>query len=59
VPELLQDDANPERVAETILRMLGDKLMLDDIRSEFTNMHENLRQDNAEKAAQAVLAYLS
>jgi len=58
VPELLQDDANPTKLAETILNMVNDKAILDDIRGEFTGMHELLRQNNEEKAAQAVLAYL-
>jgi len=59
VPELLQDDANPTKLAETILNMVNDKAIMDDIRIEFTGMHEILRQNNEEKAAQAVLAYLS
>jgi lipid-A-disaccharide synthase len=58
VPELLQDDANPTKLAEAILNMVNDKAILDDIRGEFTVMHELLRQNNEEKAAQAVLAYL-
>jgi lipid-A-disaccharide synthase len=58
VPELLQDDANPTKLAETILNMVNDKSILNDIRVEFTGMHELLRQNNEEKAAQAVLAYL-
>ena len=58
VPELLQDDANPTKLAETILNMVNDKAVMDDIRVEFTGMHEILRQNNEEKAAQAVLAYL-
>ena len=58
VPELLQDDANPTKLAETILNMVNDKAVMDDIRLEFTGMHEILRQNNEEKAAQAVLAYL-
>jgi lipid-A-disaccharide synthase len=58
VPELLQDDANPEKLADTILNMINDKNILNDIRTEFTGMHELLRQNNEEKAAQAVLAYL-
>lgn len=58
VPELLQDDANPDKLTETIMTMVNDKLILNDIRVEFTQMHELLRQNNEEKAAQAVLAYL-
>lgn len=59
VPELLQEDANPTKLAETILNMVKDKDILNDIRVEFTSMHELLRQNYEEKAAQAVLAYLS
>jgi lipid-A-disaccharide synthase len=58
VPELLQNDANPTKLAETILKMVNDETILDDIRTEFTRMHELLLQNNEEKAAQAVLAYL-
>lgn len=58
VPELLQDDANPDRLAETIMSIVNDKLILNDIRAEFTQMHELLRQNNEEKAAEAVLTYL-
>lgn len=56
VPELLQNDATPERIAGTIMDMMIDKPKLDDIRTEFTTMHETLKQDNAKKAAQAILA---
>lgn len=56
VPELLQNDATPERIAGTIMDMMVDKPKLDDIRAEFTAMHEALKQNNAEKAAQAILA---
>ena len=59
VPELLQHDANPTKLAETILNIVNDKTILNDIRTEFTGMHEQLRQNNEEKAAQAVLTYLS
>jgi lipid-A-disaccharide synthase len=59
VPELLQDDANPDKLAETILNIVNNKALLNDIRAEFTSMHELLRQNNEDKAAQAVLEYLS
>lgn len=59
VPELLQHDANPTKLAETILNIVNDKTILNDIRTEFTGMHEQLRQNNEEKAAQEVLTYLS
>jgi lipid-A-disaccharide synthase len=59
VPELLQDDANPDKLAETILNLVNNEALLNDIRTEFMNMHEVLRQNNEDKAAQAVLEYLS
>lgn len=58
VPELLQDDANPDKLAETIMTIVHDKAILNDIDSEFTKMHKRLRQNNEEKAAEAILAYL-
>lgn len=58
VPELLQHDATPAKLAETILRMVNDKAVIEDIRAEFTRIHEALKQNTEEKAADAVLAYL-
>ncbi len=58
VPELLQHDATPEKLAETALKLVSDKVLMAEIRAEFTRMHESLRQDSQEKAAQAILAYL-
>jgi lipid-A-disaccharide synthase len=59
VPELLQNEATPERLASTMLEMMNNKPLVDDIRAEFTAMHEVLKQNNAEKAAQATLASIS
>jgi lipid-A-disaccharide synthase len=58
VPELLQHDAIPEKLAETTLRMVSDKTLMQEIRAEFTRIHETLRQNTEEKAAEAILAYL-
>lgn len=58
VPELLQQDATPEKLAEAALAMLNDKAKLAEIESEFTAIHHSLRQNTAEKAATAILAYL-
>lgn len=58
VPELLQHDATPEKLAAAILKLVGDRELTNDINAEFTRMHENLKQDAQEKAAQAILAYL-
>ncbi|MCB5184362.1 lipid-A-disaccharide synthase [Methylobacillus gramineus] len=58
VPELLQHDAIPENLAATTLKMVNDKTMMADIRAEFTRIHESLRQNTEEKAAQAVLSFI-
>lgn len=58
VPELLQHDAVPEKLAATLLQMLNDKSRIADIQTEFRRMHELLRQNTEEKAAQAVLSFI-
>lgn len=58
VPELLQSDATAEKITHTAMELLGDKLRLEEIRAEFTRMHQYLRQDTAEVAAQAILKLL-
>ena len=44
--------------AETTLRMVSDKALMQEIGAEFKRIHEALRQNTEEKAAQAILAYL-
>ncbi len=58
VPELLQDAATPQNLADTAMKLLNDAGQLQEIRQEFTNMHLALKQDAAEKAAEVVLQYL-
>lgn len=58
VPELLQNDATPEKLAEATLKMVSDKALMREIRAEFTLIHKSLRQNSQEKAARAILAYL-
>ncbi len=58
VPELLQDEANAENLANVTLRLMSDKQYLTEITDEFTAIHHSLKQNTAERAAAAVLAYL-
>ncbi|ROH85285.1 lipid-A-disaccharide synthase [Pseudomethylobacillus aquaticus] len=58
VPELLQYEATPERIAETALKLISDRELVKDIEQQFTVLHQQLRQDTASKAAAAVLQYL-
>lgn len=58
VPELLQKDASPEKLADTAIMLISDANGLAEIKSEFTKLHQNLRQNTTEKAAQVILSYL-
>jgi len=58
VPELLQDDATAEKIAKATLELVNDKEKLATIKSEFTDIHYQLKQNTAEKAAIAVLSHL-
>jgi len=58
VPELLQHDATPEKLSETLLQLVDDKPGRKKIRTEFMRIHKQLRQNCEEKAAKAVLGYL-
>ena len=58
VPELLQDDSTPQSLADTVTNLLNDAEYLKEIEQEFTIIHQALKQNSAEKAAQVVLSYL-
>lgn len=56
VPELLQDAATPAALAAALLALLRDEAARKRQVARFEEMHHLLRQNTAEKAAQAVLA---
>ena len=58
VDELLQDAATPEAMASALLALLRDPERQRHQTDRFAEMHLLLRQDNATKAAQAVLEVL-
>lgn len=58
VPELLQEDATPENLAQALLNLLHDSQVQRGLEVEFQHMHESLRQNTAERACEAVLHYL-
>ncbi|MEQ1488431.1 MAG: lipid-A-disaccharide synthase [Methylotenera sp.] len=58
VPELLQHDATPEKLAQAALKFVHDTSYTADIKAEFTKMHHSLQQNTAEKAAAVILSYL-
>jgi lipid-A-disaccharide synthase len=59
VPEILQDQATPENLAEALFKLYEDKDNAAAVAETFTDIHLQLRQNNAEKAADAVLACLN
>ena len=58
VAELLQDDATPVRLADSLDRWLLDPAGCAALAERFTELHLTLRQNTAEKAAAAILPYL-
>ncbi len=59
VPELLQEDATPENLAQALLNLVADKMAVAELEEIFSDMHIKLRQDTAHKAAKAILPYLN
>ena len=59
VPEILQDMATPENLAEALIQLYGDKDNALAVEETFTDIHYQLRQNTAEKAAKAVIECLS
>jgi len=55
VPELLQNDATPEKLADAVARWLDDADACEALAQRFDTIHDQLRQNNAEKAASAIL----
>ncbi len=59
VPELLQDAATPDALATAVIDLLRDPPRRRAIEERFAAMAQELRHDAAERAAEAVLPYLT
>ena len=59
VPELLQDDSTPEKLAEATIKLISDTTYISENKAEFTKIHFSLKQNSAEKAANVILAHLA
>jgi lipid-A-disaccharide synthase len=55
VPELIQDDATPERIASEVIDRLQHPENYESVINEFYQIHELLQQGGNQKAANAVL----
>ena len=58
VPEFLQDDATPENLAQALGNLVEDQETSRRIAGIFTSLHEKLRLNSAERAAEAIMPYL-
>jgi lipid-A-disaccharide synthase len=58
VPELLQKNATPEKMAEAVLRFLRDKNARGLLEVRFQQISDALRRDTSERIAEAVLPML-
>ncbi len=59
VPEILQNEATAENLCEALVKQYQDKENAEAVEAAFTELHLQLRQNTAEKAAQAVLQCLA
>ncbi len=58
VPELVQENATPEKLAAALLDLLADEDKRRAIEAEFTRQRASLQCNTAERMAEAVLPYL-
>ena len=58
VPELLQEDATAENLADTLWRIWEDPARREQIEQQFHQLHHILRCDTATKASQAILSIM-
>lgn len=58
VPELLQEDATPENLAQALLNLINNKEAVAQLEKAFDTLNQTLRQNTAQKAAAAILPYL-
>jgi len=56
VPELLQDDATPEKLSAELITLWRSPARRTEMVREFDVIHQRLRQDSASRAADAVLS---
>ena len=58
VPEVLQDDATAETLSTLLLERLGDSALAVKLRSDFTELHQQIKCNGNQKAAAAVLSVI-
>lgn len=59
VPEILQDDATAENLAQALLNQLSDKQVGSRLNREFEGIHAKLRRNASSRAAEAVVTCMN
>ena len=59
VPELIQDACTPEALAREAEGLLADAPRRAALNERFVHIHEQLRQDTAQRAADAIASLIS
>ena len=59
VPELLQEDATPEKLAQALLNCYRDDDRRNELNDRFAAIHRSLRQNSAERIREALGPYLT
>jgi len=59
VPELLQHDATPDKLAASLLAQLEDEPRRAALQARFVQLHQQLRQNASARSAEAVLALIA
>lgn len=55
VPELIQHEATPEKLGQAVLNYLEDSALNDTVNQRFNDIHQALKQDASQQAADAIL----
>jgi lipid-A-disaccharide synthase len=55
VPELIQEDATPEKLAQAVYEKFTDERKAREIETRFHTLHHSLRCDTASRAAEVIL----
>jgi lipid-A-disaccharide synthase len=58
VPEILQDDATPENLAQALLNVVGDSVVTAKLARRFADMRRELKRNAAEQAVATIMPYL-
>lgn len=59
VPEYLQDQCTPDNMSKEIIRLFENKKMVEELESEFTRIHENIRPPSDNTIAKIILGLIN